>query len=404
MKKILLIVICFSVLRLAAQDDGEKVNLDLLNAPSSPGFILLNQQPTDIERPLTPTDFAVSLRNSTENFSAIPKNYAVEMAPYWLLNRKNISFENAYGIDSRKFGQTFLQTFNLSLAYAPVDSLIPKGASQFGFGFKCSLKRGETNSAFLAAVGELNKIIGEIGRDLTQKAEAELEKRADYAKLLDEYLQKSSNMHSKADSIEAEAARVKLQELENKIKNEFIKTYVSPLEAKRKEQIKKIEEVDMTRRGYFLDLAGGSVLDFPTRVFDYSEINKFGVWLTFGKEVEDFSWIVLGRFLQNKKTPFLSDSSVAKTMNSTALDIGGRLIYKKEKFNASIEALYRNNIGPEPLTPGWKATLNLSYEVDKNKVLTFNIGRDFDNTITKKGNLVTALNLIIGLGSKRSIK
>jgi len=47
--------------------------------------------------------------------------------------------------------------------------------------------------------------------------------------------------------------------------------------------------------------------------------------------------------------------------------------------------------------------LNTSYDLGDNKIITFNLGRDFDGTVTKDGNLVAALNLVLGLGSVRNI-
>src|SRR5438477_12673520 len=76
-----------------AQDSS--INLNLLRAPTSPGFILLNKQPSDIERPTTPTDFMVNFSNASSGFSALPQNYAIEVAPCWLFGGKNITFKEA---------------------------------------------------------------------------------------------------------------------------------------------------------------------------------------------------------------------------------------------------------------------------------------------------------------------
>ncbi len=383
--------------------NNEEVKLDLLKSPSSPAFILLNQQPTDIERPATPTDFAVSFRNSSNNFSAFPKNYAVEMAPAWLFNAKNIGFEAAYGEHSHEdYWKNIQQTFNLSVAYAPVDSLVPQGASQFGFGFKFSIVRGQTDTAFLNTIKSLNGVLKEIGQDFTAKAEAELRKNRRYFEL-DSFLNaKLKNGVSATDTFLIRSLSITMEKLENEIKNNFIKDYSNKLEAKRLVLIEKLKKMQVMRTGFFLDVAGGAVLDFPTRVFEYSEINKYGAWITSGVDGKNISALGIGRLLANTKTPYLTDSSLIGTDNSTALDLGGRLIYKKDKFNISVEALYRNYLNTDKYQTGWKGTFYISYDLGTNKLLTLNISRDFNGSVNKKGNLVTALNLIIGLGSTRN--
>jgi hypothetical protein len=70
----------------------------------------------------------------------------------------------------------------------------------------------------------------------------------------------------------------------------------------------------------------------------------------------------------------------------------------------SLEGLYRNYLNSSNFTPGYKGTFYLGYDLGNNKILTLNISRDFDGTVNKTGNLVTALNLIIGLGGNRNIK
>lgn len=55
------------------------------------------------------------------------------------------------------------------------------------------------------------------------------------------------------------------------------------------------------------------------------------------------------------------------------------------------------------ITRSLKGTFYLGYEFSPNKLVTLSISRDFEGNITKKGNLITALNLIIGLRSERNV-
>lgn len=405
-KKILFITFSIISFNFFSQNDSSEVKLDLLKAPSSPGFMLLNQQATDIERPTTPTDFAISLRNASTNFSAIPKNYAVEMAPAWLFGSKRIGYEKAFGESSHQnVFQNILQTLNLSLAYSSIDTAVIKGASQFGIGFKFSLIRGKINPEFTNQVKKINTINQIIGIDFHAAALEYLAKDSNYVqinRLFKQILHKP--IKTESDSMLINSLPVTIEKIINYKKDQFAIEYKSSKEEERKKSLKTLAALDVVRSGLFLDVAVGTVLDFPTPVFEYSEINKYGAWITGGYDDKNWSLMALGRVLQNKKTPFLNDSNFVKISASTSLDFGVRVLYKKNKFNVSLEGISRSYLDSKNYVNGWKATFYLSYDLGNNKLVTLNISRDFNGTTTTKGNLLTALNLIIGLGSNRQIK
>ena len=64
--------------------------------------------------------------------------------------------------------------------------------------------------------------------------------------------------------------------------------------------------------------------------------------------------------------------------------------------------MYRSILGnqetAEKIEPSWRATLNAEYEINSRLKLTFAFGRDFNGTITKSGNVVSFLNLLMSFG------
>ncbi|WP_449401612.1 hypothetical protein [Chryseobacterium wanjuense] len=62
------------------------------------------------------------------------------------------------------------------------------------------------------------------------------------------------------------------------------------------------------------------------------------------------------------------------------------------------ECIYRSILNKSDYESSWKFLLNFEYEVAKNQRLTFSFGRDFDGEYKKDGNVIVALNLLIGLG------
>src|SRR5262245_30927052 len=69
-------------------------DFDKLNTADAPAFVVLGVAPTEIQRPSTPRALAVSLGSlvtgggSTFN---VPKDIAIEFAPYWLFPHRQLS-------------------------------------------------------------------------------------------------------------------------------------------------------------------------------------------------------------------------------------------------------------------------------------------------------------------------
>ena len=158
----------------------------------------------------------------------------------------------------------------------------------------------------------------------------------------------------------------------------------------------------ITRKGPFLDFATGLVLDFPDDRFDNSRVAKAGAWLTGGYEngAKGLSVLGIGRYLYQPDKIFADDSGKIKSKNISTLDGGARLAYTgaQGKFSVSAEAIYRSVLNDNVIKPSWRFTFNAEYSVGFNQKLTFALGRNFNGTITKNGNLIAALNFIKGFG------
>ena len=74
-----------------AQDDSFP-SFNSIRTPTSPAFVLLGIEPTAVERPNTPSALAVSILNRTQNLSVLPKDYALEFSPYWLLGHSELTW------------------------------------------------------------------------------------------------------------------------------------------------------------------------------------------------------------------------------------------------------------------------------------------------------------------------
>jgi hypothetical protein len=68
-----------------------------------------------------------------------------------------------------------------------------------------------------------------------------------------------------------------------------------------------------------------------------------------------------------------------------------------------VEAIYRSVLQENTIDPNWRLVFSAEYDVGMNQKLSFSFGRNFDRTISRGGNLMTALNFIKGFGNKRRL-
>jgi hypothetical protein len=112
------------------------------------------------------------------------------------------------------------------------------------------------------------------------------------------------------------------------------------------------------------------------------------------------------RYQYNPKQAYDDPSEILKQTDLNTIDWGGRILFATNdtKFSFGGEFVYRSIINSTVVKPSYRYDLSADYQIGKNQLISFSFGRDFDGTITKTGNLIAALNYIIGFGNNKSIK
>lgn len=102
-----------------AEEGLDLPDFSRIRTPESPAFVLLGLSPSSVERPTTPRAFAVSLvSNFTEGTSAvIPKNFALDAAPFWMFHQPDLTYESIRGYSSG-----ILRNLTVSLATSTPDA------------------------------------------------------------------------------------------------------------------------------------------------------------------------------------------------------------------------------------------------------------------------------------------
>src|SRR6185437_9811916 len=129
MKRLLFLAVLFVVVQqqfLIAQTPAPQ-NFQTLQLNSSPAYVLLGVEPTNIQRPSTPSQFVAGLQNAVVNGKLQP-NLAFEISPYYLKNPKDTSSKlfnpTDYLLNKKNFFQTIYQTLSISLATSSTDSVV----------------------------------------------------------------------------------------------------------------------------------------------------------------------------------------------------------------------------------------------------------------------------------------
>jgi hypothetical protein len=348
--------------------------------PASPGFTLLGIAPSAVERPGTPTDLAVGVLNSTRDLSILPRNYALELAPWWLLAPGKISYADYAG---NGIPSNLLQSAAISFATSsgemapPAESL----ATSAALGVRASVLRGRIDTLYkdygsklrllqlqLRAITRMRQAIGDsISRADTIRSRlwaAFLSNSRDALK--DSIRQRDSINDCAADSMAYERKEEQLGRL---------RSTVGGLETR--------------RLGFKWDVAGGIAMGFPGNVVERGSLSRWGVWTTVGEDWPEWSLLGVLRYLGGT-----GDSA------SNTADVGGRVVFTSAtQLSVSGEAAYRMLI--QSRTSQWRTVLTLSYPLFANKTVSLTFGRDFGGK--KTGDLVLVLNLLLGFGAGRPV-
>nr|WP_299382250.1 hypothetical protein [Allomuricauda sp.] len=421
MKKLLITLFILPIWMFAQEDgDGDKkdeISVDLLRSPSSPAFTVLGLQTTDIERPTNPTDLAVSLRTSSENFTAFPNSYSLEFAPGWVFGGNNITYDD---FDSDDIVDNLIQNTVLSFAINTKEENDSISTTQVALGVKFSLLRGCIDSEYglkrdnrIKLDNSLNKILDFLAKS-NEEAEEEAKNDEAYLRLEGQIASLVDSIRQETDDTEKEILKIELRALQQQ-KSNFVAKYISEklaesetMEQERKELQELAEQVKFEREGFKLDLSLAASWNFEQQNINNGKLFNYGGWLTGAYDLNpdskktNLSILGTARMLLSPDEEYTVNATMM-TDDLLRFDVGGRVILGalERKLSISAEGLYRTVLNNDNIDDTHRLVFNLEYEVSKNRLLTLSLGRDFDGNFNSDGNLIAFLNLVVGIGSKR---
>lgn len=364
--QLITIVVLCSMSRLLAQTE-DTLSLKDLEIPNSPGFILLDKAPSTIERPNSSKAFMLSVINSFEAGSAIPKNYAVDFTPFWFFKHPHMSSYKYAGYNAEKGRQmafSHLKKVSVSMAFVTTaDTLTGATVNNLSLGLRANI--------------------------ITLRSKADIEDlKAANAKVV-KYLRDMDTRLNEAGVV-YDPATMSREEYNKKV-NDFLAK-----EAKaRSEDKSELAEILKRRPVFGVDGAVGYNTFFLNNNFSNNHLGRFGAWLTLNysqvldkqnKTKNYLNVYALGRYIADG-TVYKNDQYNIQNF----FDAGGKLEFEFKKISIAYEYIYRVN----DKTSTFRSNGLLKYKLSDQLVLTGAFGKNFGDT----HNLISLLGIHWGLSS-----
>lgn len=337
--------------------------------PSSPAFTLLGVEPAAVPRPGNVVDLAIGILSATDRLSVLPEDYALEVSPYWLFDGRDLTYrEYARGGAGLR---VMAQTLGISIAASSsAKATRDTGSTGLAVAWRFTLVRGPIDTAAGAYGRKLDSLytmLDTLARDLNRAVAERVERDS----LITALRQPARNGDA--------AARRRIAERQQAILEGLLDT------PDRLREIRQhAADLEVRRRGWTLDAAGGAVFDFAQRAFDRGELSRWGAWLTGGYEGPKVSGLGVARFLADDRDA-----------EGNTLDLGGRVLYDPAgRFSVSAEVLGRFFPASDTLDTQYRAGLVTEVALGRNQAVQVSFGRDFDGK--RSGSLIAAVSVVLG--------
>ena len=424
--------LCF-ILLLMGYVGAQDIDLTELKAPSSPAFTILGVQPTEIARPTSFDSFKASLFNdfSNDDGFTIPQNFALEFSPYWMFPHKNLTFEKLFDPNHKNVWANILSSSSISVATIDAETAIDSTitGTRMGIGYRAMIFNGSPSKKnriklqkalselkqvqleFLGIVTPLqtlattmtfidfdefiNAIPKEMEAYYNSKTLPESVKDGVKKKMEEEIIP----FLKKANRSTPVTSQSELMQLINtKLVAEVNKIDGDTLKAKAKNIEDLIDVNGDNYKGFFLEFASAIALDFNNDRFSNARATKWSFWLTpsYRTENDKFEFLGIIRFVKNE---------VLANAVSDNFDIGAKLVFEKDKFSLSGEFLKRfqyvetmDNSNTLNSKNDLKAVLNIEYKLNKNILISYTFGENFNVNTENDGNLISTLGINYKIG------
>lgn len=321
----------------------ESLQVDALRTPAAPGFLLLDVAPTAVERPQTPRALALSLLSAAGQDNLLPQNYALEVAPYWLVSHPTLTYTEYYEAGP---GAALLQTLSLSMATLPLDPDDPGAGTRVAFGLRTQPFAGSTNH---------------------------LDPLFDRLRTIQEAILLTEDP-AVLDTLTAAAQDVALQ----------------------------IQDANTQRTGFILEIAAAAVWAFPRDDFEEAALERLGVWITpaYRLTKPDLDLLGVARLLRPDAGAF--DNGTLLDLGGRLRWAWGPFALGAEAVGRLVLETPRLGTG-SAFEDSYRLNATLEYDVSSDMQLFASFGRNYEDRI-QSGNLIALIGVNYGLGRRPFVR
>ncbi|MGJ3234363.1 hypothetical protein [Marivirga sp.] len=399
---------------------NNEIVLDDLKSPTFPASIIIGTEANSIARPTDRNAVTTSLLSALSKDGIAP-NVAMEISPFWLSKRPNLTFQDY--IEPSSISDAIRQTFGISIATDEIDGIAD--GRKLGLGLRAQLFPGRTSQLarnIIAGIQYENVVNTLINGALSLPNINTPEDLVSGVKnLINQALSGNVSLGPIAgltqtqvlDFLSNDALNTTKEIIKNNNRNagESMNDYVQRL-------IDIISNSSITnaitlqgelknRVGLIVEGALASRIDFPTNEFDNEKFNQFGGWgtVTYRPDNQYGDATFLLRYMKSYRDSI-----------STNLDVGLRVDRTTKDFVLGFEGIFRSaeiefedfNLNNEPITriesnDSFRFTFNLDYKLTSSIFLNATIGKDFSSALTGSGGLLTLFGFNFGIPANKTM-
>ena len=347
--------------------DAKTSDFDKLRTPDSPAFVILGVSPTEIQRPTTPKGVATTMGGFASGADVtIPKNYALEVAPYWLFAHPDLDVRH-YRQDR---WQRLYRTFSVSLGTAQatrttMDAMgmaVSHTDSDLGIGARTILWQDGSED------------------ECTKQANAYGEQLASAVLLSEAEKEAIEKAHPFGKPGYDEAIQQTQQAKADQAVKSFAKTPTCVAAA-------------ASAKGLSVEAAGALDVHFADSKVTRGNTSLIAhaVWLSASYDFDNLAIAGMVRYGSRDTT----------TGRQRVLDGGVRGIYKAKTFALSSEGLVRYRMDAPDDRSTYKVDVSVEYEVRGDTWISMALGKNFSFAPGDVGSLFSLANLKFGLGKPK---
>jgi hypothetical protein len=359
---------------------SKPISLKDLTIPNAPAFTLLDYAPSTIDRPGTAKALSANLVSLADQ-GGIPKNFAIEAAPFWFF-KNNLNVFRYYGIDEKsgKEKNIFSNARNASVSIGSIstDSGLNQSfnANYLAIGLRINPIRILPKSLATALWTTINNISNrqnQLSKPIINNCIRNYEvNTAEY----DTCIARSLSLSFAKDSI--------------------LLTY--------EDNLQKLIDIKPL---FLLDIAGAGSWTFKNNNWDQNHRYKTGIWATIATNFPMSGISDLTKMLSNKN--YINIYALARYINADTtidfkqfstqhfFDFGGRFELEFNQLSLSFESVHRFSQDAE----GFNSNRNvgiIQFKLNDHFYVSGTFGKNFGNV----NNLIAIFGLNLGFG-KQSI-